>query len=142
MLYSDHRGSLIMNFNDEDLFKDAMEDVTPLRDRSNILWLKSPSTKSPRQREEELQLDNPLTSGFLTLIPRETPLEYKKEGIQQGVLDKLRLGKYQLDASLNLLRQPVETCRRSLYAFMLQETGKLPQFVDHSWQRQRRRGAR
>jgi hypothetical protein len=40
--------------------------------------------------------------------------EYKADGIQQGVLDKLRLGKYTLDASLNLLRQPVETCRQSL----------------------------
>ena len=64
-----------MSFNDEDLFKDAMEDVTPLKDCSNILWLKSPSTKSPRQRQEEQQLDNPLTSGVLTVIPRETPLE-------------------------------------------------------------------
>lgn len=109
-----------MSFNDEDLFKDAMEDVTPLKDCSNILWLKSPSTKSPRQRQEEQQLDNPLTSGFLTVIPRETPLEYRAEGIQQGVLDKLRLGKYQIDASLNLLRQPVEICRQSLYSFMLQ----------------------
>ncbi len=109
----------MMSLDDKDLFKDAMEDVTPLKDCANILWLKSPSTKSPRQTLEDQQLDNPLVSGFLTVVPLETPLEYKAEGIQQGVLDKLRFGKYSLDASLNLLRQPVEICRQSLYSFML-----------------------
>jgi len=109
-----------MNFDDKDLFKEAMEDVSPLKDCANILWLKSPPTKYPRQKIEDHQLDNPLVSGFLDIVPRETPLEYKAEGIQQGVLDKLRLGKYPLDASLNLLRQPVEICRQSLYRFMLE----------------------
>lgn len=108
----------MMSLKDEDLFKDAMEDVTPLKDCDNIHWLRSPSTKS-RAFADDAQLDNPLTSGFLSIIPRTEPLEYKAEGIQQGVLDKLRLGKYPLDASLNLLRQPIESCRQSLYAFML-----------------------
>lgn len=110
----------MMNLKDEDLFKEAMEDVTPLKNCANIHWLKSPSTKSPRAFVDNAQLDNPLTSGFLNIIPRTEPLEYKAEGIQQGVLDKLRLGKYPFDASLNLLGHPVETCRQSLYTFMLQ----------------------
>lgn len=108
----------MMSLDDKDLFKDAMEDVTPLKESANTLWLKSPSTTSPRQKPEEQQPDNPLVSGFLTVVPLETPLEYKAEGIQQGVLDKLRLGKYSLHASLNLLRQPVEICRQSLFSFM------------------------
>lgn len=110
-----------MNLDEQDLFKDAMamDDVKPLKDCANVHWLKSPSTKSPRKTLEDLQLDNPLTSGFLTIIPRETPLEFKAEGIQQGVLDKLRHGKYPANATLNLLRQPVEACRQTLYSFML-----------------------
>ena len=36
------------------------------------------------------------------------------------MLDKLRLGKYNQQASLNLLHQPVEACRQSLFAFIRQ----------------------
>lgn len=109
-----------MNLDDKDLFRDAMDDVTPLKDCANIHWLKSPSTKAPRQPELQDELENPLTLGYLDIIPLATPLEYKADGIQQGVLDKLRQGKYPLDASLNLLRQPVETCRQALFNFMQQ----------------------
>ena len=36
------------------------------------------------------------------------------------MLDKLRRGKYSQQASLSLLRQPVEQCRQMLFAFMVQ----------------------
>lgn len=108
----------MMNLDDKDLFLDAMTDVTPLKDCASTHWLKSPSTKAPRPSHHEAQLENPLTRGFLDIVPLSTPLEYRAEGIQQGVVDKLRQGKYTLDASLNLLRQPVETCRQSLFAFI------------------------
>ena len=65
-------------------------------------------------------MENFLTRGYLDIVPLSDPLEYKAEGIQQGVLDKLRLGKYPLDARLNLLRQPVENCRQMLFAFMME----------------------
>lgn len=108
-----------MNLNDRDLFKEAMEDVKPLKDCANVHWLKSPTIKPPHKTLQEEQADNPLTSGFLTIVPLDTPLEYKAEGIQQGVLDKLRLGKYPHNASLNLIGQSVESCRQKLYRFML-----------------------
>ena len=53
-------------------------------------------------------------------MPLATPLEFKREGLQSGVLDKLRRGKYSQQASLSLLRQPVEQCRQMLFAFMVQ----------------------
>ncbi|WP_343551947.1 DNA endonuclease SmrA [Pantoea sp.] len=109
-----------MNLDDEDLFRDAMGDVTPLKNCANTQWLRAPSPKAPRIEQESEEQENFLTRGYLDIIPLNTPLEYKVEGIQQGVLDKLRHGKYPLDASLNLLRQPVETCRQSLFSFMLQ----------------------
>ncbi|MFS2225759.1 DNA endonuclease SmrA [Pantoea sp. B65] len=108
-----------MNLDENDLFKDAMEDVTPLKDCANIHWLKTPQSKVPQQQQLDSE-DNFLIDGFIEVIPLLQPLEYKGEGIQQGVLDKLRHGKYQPDASLNLLRQPVAVCRRSLFSFMLQ----------------------
>lgn len=48
------------------------------------------------------------------------PLEFRREGLQHGVTDKLRTGKYPQQASLNLIRQPVETCRQMLFSFILQ----------------------
>lgn len=59
-------------------------------------------------------------SGYLDIVPLATPLEFKREGLQSGVLDKLRRGKYSQQASLSLLRQPVEQCRQMLFAFMVQ----------------------
>ncbi|ARJ43619.1 DNA endonuclease SmrA [Pantoea alhagi] len=108
-----------MNLDDRDLFRDAMEDVTPLKDCANIHWLKAPTPKAQRQPVNE-ETENFLTRGYLDIVPLNEPLEYKAEGIQQGVLDKLRLGKYKLDASLNLLRQPVESCRQTLFAFIME----------------------
>jgi len=109
-----------MNLNDDDLFRDAMGDVTPLKDTTTTLWLKSPSTKAPRHPPGASEQENFLTRGYLEIVPLTAPLEFKADGIQQGVLDKLRRGEYRLDASLNLLRQPVETCRQALFSFMMQ----------------------
>jgi DNA-nicking Smr family endonuclease len=50
----------------------------------------------------------------------EEPLAFQREGVQQGVIDKLRSGKYARQASLNLLRQPAERCRQMLYSFIRQ----------------------
>ncbi|KOC89243.1 DNA endonuclease SmrA [Winslowiella iniecta] len=108
-----------MNLDDNDLFKHAMEDVTPLKECATVHWLKTPGMKTQRPRYDETP-DNFLVEGFIEVIPLSQPLEFAAEGIQQGVVDKLRLGKYQLDASLNLLRQPVESCRQSLFNFMLE----------------------
>lgn len=109
-----------MNLDDEDFFRDAMGDVTPLKNCANTQWLRAPSPKAPRTPHEKEELENFLTRGFLDIIPLTTTLEFKVDGVQQGVLDKLRLGKYPPQASLNLLRQPVETCRQALFSFMQQ----------------------
>ena len=71
-------------------------------------------------RIDTLQLDNFLSTGFLDIVPLNVPLEFRREGLQNGVTDKLRNGKYPQQASLNLIRQPVETCRQMLFSFILQ----------------------
>lgn len=109
-----------INHNEQDLFKHAMEDVKPLKECASTLWLKPPVAKGPVQTDP--QLDNPLTSGLLDIVPLTQPLEFKVEGIQQGVLDKLLQGKYPPQATLNLLRHSVEQCRQSLYLFIVQCT--------------------
>lgn len=106
-----------MNPDDKSLFLDAMEDVQPLKRSTDVLWQPGRNSRE-QQRIDTLQLDNFLTTGFLDIIPLNTPLEFRREGLQHGVLDKLRLGKYTQQASLNLLRQPVEQCRQMLFRFM------------------------
>lgn len=108
-----------MNLDDTSLFLDAMEDVQPLKRCHDVHW-QSARNARPQQRVDTLQLDNFLTTGFLDIIPLDIPLEFKREGVQTGVLDKLRLGKYIQQDTLNLLRQPVEHCRQHLFAFIVQ----------------------
>lgn len=108
-----------MNPDDKSLFLDAMEDVQPLKRCADVHWHPGRNARETRQIDT-LQLDNFLTTGFLDVLPLGTPLEFKREGVQQGVIDKLRSGKYSQQASLSLLRQPVEQCRQLLFGFMHQ----------------------
>lgn len=109
----------MMEPRDKSLFLEAMSDVTPLKNCETQHWLKP--QKMPGQHKPDLaQLDNFLTTDFLEIVSLNTPLEFKREGVQQGVLNKLRLGKYPQQASLNLLRQPVEQCRQMLFSYLQQ----------------------
>lgn len=108
-----------MNPDDKSLFLDAMEDVQPLKRCADIHWQQSRNTRA-RQEIDTEQLDNFLTLGFLELLPLDEPLMYQREGVQQGVFDKLRSGKYSRQASLTLLRQPAEQCRQLVYSFIRQ----------------------
>ncbi len=107
-----------MTCKDKDLFKEAMEDVKPLKDLSNVVYLQHKPLCNGRRPEVDDVEDNFLLTGYVDAIPLDTPLAYKQDGIQQGVLDKLRAGRYSIEASLNLTRTPVETCRRNLFAFI------------------------
>ncbi|MGE6980374.1 DNA endonuclease SmrA [Kluyvera intermedia] len=108
-----------MNFDEKSLFLDAMEDVQPLKQCHDVHWQPARNLRT-RQQIDLLQLDNFLTTDFLDIIPLGTPLEFKREGLQTGVLDKLRLGKYSQQASLNLVHLPVEKCRQQVFAFIHQ----------------------
>lgn len=104
-----------MNLDDKSLFLDAMDDVKPLKNCTDTQWIKR-TKENASQKIDTLQLDNFLTSDYLDVVPLAQPLEFKRDGLQTGVLDKLRQGKYPQQASLNLLREPVEQCRQMLFA--------------------------
>ncbi|MEG0101241.1 MAG: DNA endonuclease SmrA [Citrobacter sp.] len=106
-----------MNPEDASLFLDAMGDVEPLKGRTDIHWQPSRNLRN-LTRIDTLQLDNFLSTDFLDIVPLSESLAFRREGLQQGVTDKLRNGKYPQQASLNLLRQSVETCRQMLFSFI------------------------
>lgn len=107
-----------MTCNDKELFKEAMDDVKPLKEPARVVFLRhKPAAAHPWPDEDVAE--NFLITALHEVIPLDYPLSYKRDGIQQGVLDKLGAGHYAIEASLNLTRSPVETCRRELFDFIL-----------------------
>ncbi|MDN7132391.1 DNA endonuclease SmrA [Halomonas sp. MC140] len=68
--------------------------------------------------EEERGSRNFLSDDFVDLLPPFDPIEYRREGIQQGVVDKLKHGGYSVQSQLHLLRRPLSECRRLLFPFI------------------------
>lgn len=106
-----------MNLDDASLFLDAMGDVQPLKKHADVHWQPMRNLRTPA-RIDTLQLDNFLSTGFLDIVPLNVPLEFRREGLQNGVTDKLRNGKYPQQASLNLipnLLKHVARCSLALF---------------------------
>ncbi|MCW4151883.1 DNA endonuclease SmrA [Halomonas sp. 18H] len=106
-------------------FRALMEDVEPLRSgRDRADPGRPPSSPSEAQlarrqsAEAETSTAWGLSDDFVDLIPPHDPLEWRRDGIQHGVVDRLRHGGYPAQASLHLLRRPLDECRRALPIFV------------------------
>lgn len=106
-------------------FRALMDDVRPLSHASNRADTesarRSPSEAQLARRESAIQgVGNSdfLSDDFVELVHPFDPLEFRREGIQRGVVDRLRHGGYPVQASLHLLRRPLEVCRRELPGFI------------------------
>ena len=115
-----------MSVDDEELelFKSEMGDVAPLKTEKKVA-LKGPMDDSPGMAERRRAAQAAKSSGQAGLsvdyiIPVEplAILSFVRPGIQQGVYKKLRLGKYQIDARLDLHRMTVEEARRAILQFV------------------------
>lgn len=109
---------------DEDLFAQEMSGVTPLKVEAR--HLKRDQSLSDEQKkirqavasEEETADLNALSTDHLELVDPLAYLEFKKPGIQHGVLKNLRLGKYEIEAKLDLHNRTVEEARRDVFEFV------------------------
>ncbi|PRY65596.1 DNA-nicking Smr family endonuclease [Vreelandella songnenensis] len=105
-------------------FRAFIGDVKPLApsNRANAeSHRKRPSEAQLARREsaqEAIDERNFLSDDFVDLLPPFDPIEYRREGIQQGVVDKLRHGGYSVQAQLHLLRRPLAECRRMVFPFI------------------------
>lgn len=98
-----------------DLFFKEMADVIPLK-RPGKVAVKRADRNTPGQqyRREKAQysqqdIDGPLSLVLRKPLPADAWITYKRDGIQTGVYKNLRLGKYPLEATLNLFgKTPVE----------------------------------
>lgn len=69
--------------------------------------------------EQEIEYDpNYLSLEYVDLVKPDETVAYKKDGVQEGVYRNLRLGKYQLDATLMLQGKGLVEARTALSQFV------------------------
>jgi DNA-nicking Smr family endonuclease len=63
---------------------------------------------------------DPLASNDVPLLKSNDVLEYRKDGVQHGVYKNLRMGRYEIEARLDLHRMTVEYARVEVFQFLRQ----------------------
>ncbi|HIC8862526.1 TPA: DNA endonuclease SmrA [Aeromonas hydrophila] len=113
-----------MSHNDElSLFRNEVADVRPIRNDHIRLQTagSSPTDAQLARRQaataEQLTLDHPSMEAVEMLDPHAI-VGFKRDGVQEGVYKKLRLGKYELQASLDLHQKTLNEARQSLVQFI------------------------
>ncbi len=125
---------------DDDLFRREVGDVTPV-DNDRVSARKRRSRETPAQQARRAAAEgrpgldpNPLT------LPDEVPavdphdlVGHRKDGVQEGVFRKLRLGKYEVQARLDLHQVYIRDARKQVDAFLResQEAGLRTVLVTH-----------
>ncbi|NAW62482.1 DNA endonuclease SmrA [Vibrio sp. V31_P5A7T61] len=110
---------------DLELFQQMMDDVKPLA--HDVAQLNKPHTiteaqLAKRQAAITLSTQEPdyLSIDCAAMLKPDDIIEYKKAGIQDGVYKKLRLGKYPLQARLDLHRKTLKQARDEVIHFIAQ----------------------
>ena len=105
-------------------FNEAVGDVTPLKTEARITLSKQQrDTLAIAQRRQAAITDakadpNHLSDNHVHMVKPYDIIDYKKDGVQEGVYRKFRLGKYELDARLDLHRKTVQQAREEVYRFI------------------------
>lgn len=110
---------------DFDLFKEMMADVKPLSNDTAELKKQFQSTDThaaKRQAAISLDTDDPeyLSIDHAPMIKPDDIVEFKRDGVQEGVYRKLRLGKYPIQAKLDLHRKTLKEARDEVITFLKQ----------------------
>ncbi|NVK21285.1 MAG: DNA endonuclease SmrA [Kangiellaceae bacterium] len=114
-----------MSADDFDLFKKELGGVKPLANDKVTLHQSNEAPSIAQQARKEAALGrkpkvdpNPLTTDFVDMVQPDDWLEYKNDGVQEGVYKKLRLGKYDIEARIDLHRRTVKEARDDVYYFI------------------------
>ncbi|PUA29066.1 MAG: DNA endonuclease SmrA [Cellvibrio sp. 79] len=109
---------------DSDIFLQQMQDVKPIKVEEKVV-LASPQldkTNSLTRRKAataELEKDKNFLSGeYIEPLEPLAVIEFKRDGVQNGVYRSLRMGKYQIDARLDLHNMTVDQARNALFQFI------------------------
>jgi len=113
-----------MKPDEDDLFQQEMSGVKPLPQTQAVDKPRStaPTDSQLAAREAataDLKLDpNYLTTEYVEMVDPHDVLEYKGNGVQEGVYRKLRLGKYNTEAVLDLHRKTLQQARKEVFEFI------------------------
>lgn len=122
---------------DDDDFLSAMSDVAPLDEQQRKkAEHREAQLEAKKEMPRELSLTqlerryaalgvnrspevdpNPLTLGEVTPVAPRDVLEWKKDGVQNGVFSRLKLGHYPVEGSLDLHRLSVREARVAVFKF-------------------------
>jgi len=99
------------------------DDVQPITTpkRVSLDALKDGDVDKEKRRLAAQSLSEPKEDPLSVPVERVDPLavlSYQRPGVQHGVFKNLRLGKYALDARLDLHRLTVELARKSVFQFI------------------------
>lgn len=101
-----------------------LAEITPLKAAARVDLARQavPPEVQQRKREaavvDDTPLKNPLSGEFIEPVDPNAILAFKRPGIQNGVFKNLRLGKYPLDARLDLHNLTVEQARAAVVEFI------------------------
>lgn len=112
-----------MQQEDFDLFQQLMGDVQPLKQDTTDLKKSHQVTigqLAKRQAAEKNQeyADKFLSLDYAPMLKPEDIIEYKRNGVQDGVFRKLRLGKYLIEGRLDLHKKTLEQARDEIVSFI------------------------
>lgn len=114
-----------MTDQDENAFREEMMGVKPLQTQTRVAVRKGDinrASQAARRRAAvtEVQTRDPnyLHTTDVKRIGPHDVVGFKRPGIQDGVFRKLRLGKYEIEARLDLHRRTVEQSRAQLFRFV------------------------
>ena len=109
---------------DEDrLFQQEMAGVTPIQQERRVALKRGDlSDESARARRASAAAEqarvNPLSEDGIEPLDPWYVLDFKRPGVQNGVFRKLKQGRYEAEARLNLHRMGVAKARGELYEFI------------------------
>lgn len=105
-------------------FRSAMSDVAPIEQDARVQFENQvvPTQVLKRRRlaatEEASSKQNSLSGDYIKPVDPYDVLEFKRSGIQHGVYKNLRLGKYSVDARMDLHGLSVEQARHCVSQFV------------------------
>jgi len=114
-----------MNEDEDFLFQREVEDVKPLQraDRVSLRGARVPAATAQQRRAAAVAESgdkNPLSVEGIVSLDSWYVLNFKRPGVQNGVFRKLKQGRYEAEARLNLHRMRVPRAREELFAFIAQ----------------------
>jgi len=125
--------------NDESSFLAEMQDVKPIGEINKVSVNTGASqTLAQKLKREALEKqvaldDNGLSVDYVVPLDPHDYLEYKQDGVQDGVYKNLRLGKYHIDSRLSLRGLKFDDARLMLYNSIMDchQRGIRTILVDH-----------